>query len=85
MSSPENVLDSVLITWRDALDHDLAAIRELEKETRQMARDGHSLDPEGAGACADLLDNIASSITRVRMDIHTLAAEAGEADPKEVN
>lgn len=77
--------ESVLTTWRDALDHDLAALRDLEAETRQLSRDGYSLGPEGAGAVADLLANVADSLTETRMEIHHLAHAAGEADGEELN
>ncbi|MDR5901036.1 hypothetical protein [Halomonas icarae] len=79
------ITESVLITWRDALDHDLAALRDLEAETRQLSRDGYSLGPEGAGAIADLLANVADSLTQTRMEIYHLAHAAGEDDEEALN
>lgn len=73
--------DSVLLNWRDHIDHELAMLRMLQAEFEGMAKNGESLAPEGAEGCAELLKDVGDELTRVRMSIQGLASDAGEAGP----
>lgn len=77
-----NEAESVLLAWRDRLDHEISALRQLEAEFDGMAVAGESIGPEGAAACADLLKTIGDELTGLRMNIHGLASDAGESDQR---
>lgn len=76
---------SVLLDWRDRLDHEIAALRQLESEFDGMSQAGESIGPEGVEACADLLKNIGGELMRLRMSIHGLSSDAGEHDQDDIH
>lgn len=81
----DEIRESLLLGWRDDIDHELATLTELEARTRELANGGYSLDPEGVQAIADLLACVVPPLTKVRMQLQSLAKDAGELGAEELN